>query len=136
MKSLDIQFSATDPIEASKVVACAARAAARGGEADRAAGGVALSPTALVVGRREAPALDLSLGHFGTGKRGDDLFEVDFVFEGPYALELDYTAMKATLTFDSQDPSSRIERRAALRKVEKFVRTAIQSGMAVVRETV
>lgn len=62
------------------------------------------------------------------------LFEIDYVREQPYTLELDYHCMVATLTTDNPCPASRSVRRASLRKMEKILRVASECGMRVVRE--
>lgn len=103
-----------------------------GGEASSlATGGAPACGEAPAGRRREAPALDLSLGHIGTRAHVE---EIDYVADGPYSLELDYSAMTATLTIDLESPSSRAVRRASMRKLEKVIRVASQSGMRIVRE--
>lgn len=95
--------------------------------------GAAPSPPVAAGGRREAPTLDLSLGHIGTRAHVE---EIDYVADGPYTLELDYLAMTATLTVDHESLSSRAVRRASMRKLEKVIRVASQSGMRIVRGAV
>ena len=112
---------------------CVAPGLAGGEASSRAAGGAPACGVAPAVRRREAPALDLSLGHIGTSACAD---EVDYVSDGPYTLELDYMAMAATLTMDPVSSSSRAVRRASMRKLEKVIRVASQSGMRIVRECV
>lgn len=97
------------------------------------AGSEVSSRPALAGRRREAPALDLSLGHIGTRAYVE---EIDYVADGPYTLELNYSAMTATLTVDLESPSPRAVRRASMRKLEKVIRVASQSGMRIVREAV
>ncbi len=133
MKNLEANGHATPAHTASFGWPDAASAASAGGAAHGLAGGEASRPPAEAGGRREAPALDLSLGHFGTTAHVE---EIDYVADGPYTLELNYSVMTATLTMDRADPSSRAVRRASMRKLEKVIRVAAQSGMRVVREAV
>lgn len=75
------------------------------------------------------PALDLSLGHFGTS---DDVSEVDVVSFGPYTVTLDYGDMTVEVEFDSHSPSSRQLRRSEKRKVDRLVAVALRAGMSLV----
>lgn len=75
------------------------------------------------------PALDLSLGHFGTS---NDVFELDLVSFGPYTVTLDYGAMTVEVGFEPLSPCSRQVRRVAERKVARVVAAACRSGMSVV----
>ncbi len=135
MKNLEVNgTSAAWPDAAGAASAGAAAHGLAGGEASSlAAGGAPACGEAPAGRRREAPALDLSLGHIGTTAHVE---EVDYVADGPYTLELNYSAMTATLTVDLESPSPRAVRRASMRKLEKVIRVASQSGMRIVREAV
>ena len=75
------------------------------------------------------PALDLSLGHFGTS---EDVREMDLVHFGPYTVVLDYGAMTVGVDFEPSPPVSRQVRRAKRRKVDRLVAEALRSGMSLV----
>lgn len=79
------------------------------------------------------PALDLSLGHFGTS---GDVQEIDVVNFGPYTVVVDYGAMTVEVDFDSSAPVSRQIRRAARRKVDRLVAEAQRAGMTLVGDVV
>lgn len=110
----------------------AAHAAAGGCGAPRAAASEAACLPASAGGRREAPALDLSLGHIGTTPISG---EIDFVSEGPFMVELDYREMVVTVSLDRESHCSRDVRRSSARKVEKLLSTAKKAGMRIVRES-
>lgn len=93
--------------------------------------GDAPRPPVAAGGRREAPTLDLSLGHFGTSPVEE---EVDFVFDGPFVVELDYGAMVVTVSQDRVNQFSRATRRTSARKIEKLLATAQRTCMKIVRE--
>lgn len=131
MKDFEVNGNTTSTPAASVGWPDASCAASAGGVAHGLDGGEASSPPAKAGGRREAPALDLSLGHFGTSRPE---YDVQFVVDGPYEVELNYRAMSATLSIDKDVHCSRIERRASMRKIEKLLRVASESGMRVVRE--
>lgn len=108
---------------------CAAAPGGRGAE-HRPIGADASAARAAVAGRREAPGLDLSLGHFGTS---DDVHELDLVSFGPWTVALDYGAMTLEVEFDPLVPSSRQTRRADRRKVDRLIAEACRSGMRLVQ---